>query len=187
MPSIWLLRMANPYAIASLGEADVMIMEEPETSNYFVYENVDLGKVYMPINARGNHWVTGAVNLLNSLFYVFDSMHSEGTRLMLTQQIRDWTPVVNGILQSRGCFNGTRRQPRNFHVVYNDVLGYPVPQHPNFKDCGVITCWLISKLCDDQEPIMDYDSQMFWENIRYQMLQMFYKCRCENTRNFGYD
>ncbi|GKA44671.1 phospholipase-like protein [Tanacetum coccineum] len=101
------LNLGNAFADNNVGEADVMIMEERETSNYFVYENVDLGKVYMPINAGGNHWVMGAVNLLNSLFYVFDSMHSEGTRLMLTQQIRDWTPVVNGILQSRGCFNGT--------------------------------------------------------------------------------
>ncbi|GKC50990.1 phospholipase-like protein [Tanacetum coccineum] len=56
------------------------------------------GDVYMPINAGGNHWVTSAVNLPNSLFYVFDSMHSEGIRLMLEQQIRDWTPVINGIL-----------------------------------------------------------------------------------------
>ncbi|GKB85730.1 phospholipase-like protein, partial [Tanacetum coccineum] len=63
--------------------------------------------VYMPINAGGNHWVTGAINLPAYLFYVFDSFHSEGTRLMLEQQVRDWTPVINGILQSRGCFNGT--------------------------------------------------------------------------------
>ncbi|GJR76120.1 phospholipase-like protein [Tanacetum coccineum] len=38
----------------------------------------DVNWVYMPINARGNHWVTGAVNLPNSIFYVFDSMESEG-------------------------------------------------------------------------------------------------------------
>ncbi|GKD53773.1 phospholipase-like protein, partial [Tanacetum coccineum] len=33
--------------------------------------------VYMPINAGGDHWVTGAINLPNSRFYVFDSLHSE--------------------------------------------------------------------------------------------------------------
>ncbi|GJT12240.1 phospholipase-like protein [Tanacetum coccineum] len=65
--------------------------------------------VYMPINAGGNHWVMGAIDLQASLFYVYDSLHSEGTKLMLEQQVRDWTPVINGILQSRGCFNGTRR------------------------------------------------------------------------------
>ncbi|GJZ38406.1 phospholipase-like protein [Tanacetum coccineum] len=89
------------------------------------------GTVYMPINAGGNHWVT------------------------------DWTPVVNDILQSRGCFNGTGRQPYNFIVIYNQGLGYPVPQQPNFKDCRVITCWLISKLCSEQEPIVHGDSQLF--------------------------
>nr|GEY25334.1 hypothetical protein [Tanacetum cinerariifolium] len=44
--------------------------------NAFAYDNV-----YMPINAGGNHWVTGAVNLPNSIFYVFDSMESHETRL----------------------------------------------------------------------------------------------------------
>ncbi|GJS07156.1 transposase, MuDR, MULE transposase domain protein [Tanacetum coccineum] len=141
------------------------------TRPYPAWNDVDW--VYMPINAGGNHWVTDAVNLPNSLFDVFDSMHSEGTRLMLEQQ----TPVINGILQSRGCFNGTGRQSHNFLFIYNDGLGHTVPQQPNFKDCGVITCWLIAKLCSDQPPIVHGDSQAFWENIRYQMLQMFYKCR----------
>ncbi|GJX42704.1 phospholipase-like protein [Tanacetum coccineum] len=36
--------------------------------------------VYMPINVGGNHWVTGAVNIPHSVFYVFDSMESERTR-----------------------------------------------------------------------------------------------------------
>ncbi|GKE15280.1 phospholipase-like protein [Tanacetum coccineum] len=48
------------------------------TRPYPAWNDVDW--VYMPINARGKHWVTGAVNLPDSLFYVFDSMHSEGTR-----------------------------------------------------------------------------------------------------------
>ncbi|GJZ93009.1 phospholipase-like protein [Tanacetum coccineum] len=126
------------------------------TRPYPAWNDVDW--VYMPINAGGNHWVTGAVNLPNSLFYAFDSMHSEGTRLMLEQQIRDWTPVINGILQSRGCFNGTGRQPHNFLFIYNQGLGHTVPQQPNFKDYGVITCWLIAKLCSDQEPIVHGDS-----------------------------
>ncbi|GKA57238.1 phospholipase-like protein, partial [Tanacetum coccineum] len=181
------LNLGNAFADDNVGEDDIMFLGVQYTGKYLVYENVDPSKVYMPINAGGNHWVTGAVNLPNSLFYVFDFMHSEGTRLMLTQQIRDWTPVVNGILQSHGYFNGTGRQPHNFHVVYNDGLGYAVSQQPNFKNCRVIACWLIFKLCVDQETIVHGDSQMFWENIRYQMLQMFYKCRCGNTKNCGYD
>nr|GEV33186.1 phospholipase-like protein [Tanacetum cinerariifolium] len=35
----------------------------------------DVDWVYMPINAGGNHWVTGAINLPNSKFYVLDSLH----------------------------------------------------------------------------------------------------------------
>nr|GEX82201.1 transposase, MuDR, MULE transposase domain protein [Tanacetum cinerariifolium] len=46
----------------------------------------DVNWVYMPINAEGNHWVTGAVNLADSIFYVFDSMESERRMLMLEQQ-----------------------------------------------------------------------------------------------------
>ncbi|GJZ04848.1 phospholipase-like protein [Tanacetum coccineum] len=76
--------------------------------------------VYMPINAGGVHWVTGAINLTDSIFYVFDSMESESRMLMLEQQVRDWTPVINRILQMRGYFNGTGRQPHNFRFSYND-------------------------------------------------------------------
>ncbi|GJY17335.1 hypothetical protein Tco_0388826 [Tanacetum coccineum] len=45
----------------------------------------------------------------------------------------------------------------------------------------------ITKLCAGEEPIVHGDSQTFWENIRYQMLLMFYQCRYEDTRNCGYD
>ncbi|GJX19158.1 hypothetical protein Tco_0221835 [Tanacetum coccineum] len=136
------LNLGNAFADDNVGEDDVMIMDERETGNYFVYENVDASKVrredyidctefmlnpydvylhltawneptkrvgcprtmrtsgnesvldtdgsthnwnigwfnafipalndvdwvYMPINVVGNHWVTGGVNLLNSLF-----------------------------------------------------------------------------------------------------------------------
>ncbi|GKA83761.1 phospholipase-like protein [Tanacetum coccineum] len=58
--------------------------------------------VYIPINAQGVHWVTGAINLADSIFYVFDSMESESRMLMLEQQVRDWTPVINRILLMRG-------------------------------------------------------------------------------------
>ncbi|GJV55226.1 reverse transcriptase domain-containing protein [Tanacetum coccineum] len=66
--------------------------------------------VYMPINAGGVHWVTGAINLADSIFYVFNSMESEMRMLMLEQQVKDWTPVINSILEMRGYFNGTGRQ-----------------------------------------------------------------------------
>nr|GEW10267.1 hypothetical protein [Tanacetum cinerariifolium] len=46
----------------------------------------DVTWVYMPINAGGVHWVTGAINLVDSIFYVFDSMESESRMLMLEQQ-----------------------------------------------------------------------------------------------------
>ncbi|GKD29080.1 phospholipase-like protein [Tanacetum coccineum] len=74
----------------------------------------DVTWVYMPINVGGVHWVTGAINLADSIFYVFDSMESETRMLMLEQQVRDWTPVINSILETRGYFNGTGRQPHNF-------------------------------------------------------------------------
>ncbi|GJS08998.1 phospholipase-like protein, partial [Tanacetum coccineum] len=147
----------------------------------------DVNWVYMPINAGGVHWVTGAINLADSIFYVFDSMERESRMLMLEQLVRDWTPVINRILQMRGYFNGTGRRPHNFQFSYNDCFGYAVPQQQNAKDCGVITCWLIAKLCLRQPPTVVGDSQVYWDNMRYQMCEMFYKCRCEDTENYGYD
>nr|GFA13347.1 phospholipase-like protein [Tanacetum cinerariifolium] len=49
----------------------------------------DVTWVYMPINAGGVHWVTGAINMTCSIFYVFDSMESESRMLMLEQQVNN--------------------------------------------------------------------------------------------------
>ncbi|GJU72725.1 hypothetical protein Tco_1264130 [Tanacetum coccineum] len=44
-----------------------------------------------------------------------------------------------------------------------------------------------NKLCVGHVPIVPHESERYWENIRYEMGELFYKCRCENTRNCGYD
>ncbi|GKB28132.1 phospholipase-like protein [Tanacetum coccineum] len=113
------LNLGNAFAYDNLGGDDVVIMGVRDTGIYFTYQNVDPNKVYMPINAGGNHWVTGVANLPNTIFYVFDSMESQGTRLLLEHQIKAWTPLINGILQSRGYFHGSERQPHNFILSYN--------------------------------------------------------------------
>ncbi|GJQ93800.1 phospholipase-like protein [Tanacetum coccineum] len=107
------------YSFFNIGEDDVVITGVHDTGIYFTYENVDPNKVYMPINVGGNHWVTGAVNLPHFVFYVFDSMESERTRLLLEHQIKAWTPVINGILRMRGYSDGYEQQPHNFILSYN--------------------------------------------------------------------
>nr|GEY03315.1 hypothetical protein [Tanacetum cinerariifolium] len=74
----------------------------------------DVTWVYMPINAEGVHWVTRAINLTDSIFYVFESMESESRMLMLEQQVNNWTPVINSILETRGYFYVNGRRPHNF-------------------------------------------------------------------------
>ncbi|GJX99164.1 phospholipase-like protein [Tanacetum coccineum] len=160
-------------------------MLDGSTRPYPSWKNVNW--VYMPINVGGNHWVTGAVNLSHSVFFVFDSMESQSTRFLLEAQIKAWTPVINGILQTRGYFDGSERQYHNFILSYNQGWGFSVPQQTNSKDCGVITCWLIAKLCASHVPVVPRESESYWENIRYEMGKLFYKCRCENTRYCGYD
>ncbi|GJZ98802.1 phospholipase-like protein [Tanacetum coccineum] len=142
--------------------------------------------VFLPIHVGGNHWVTGVIDLPNSHVYVFDSLPNEGRKNLLSNQIQRWTPVLNNILQGRGCFNETRG-PYNFQFSYNDGLGIHVPQQTNYSDCGVITCWLISCLCSERSPIVNGDPQEFWETVRNSMCQCFYLSRCEDTRDCGYD
>ncbi|GKB49871.1 phospholipase-like protein [Tanacetum coccineum] len=48
----------------------------------------DVTWVYMPINVGGVHWVTGAIDLAESIFYVFDSIESETRMLMLEKQVK---------------------------------------------------------------------------------------------------
>ncbi|GJS51980.1 phospholipase-like protein [Tanacetum coccineum] len=64
---------------------EILIRSRPQNADWTVSKS---GTVYMPINVGGNHWVTGAVNLPHSVFYVFDSMKSERTRLLLEHQIK---------------------------------------------------------------------------------------------------
>ncbi|GJZ38915.1 phospholipase-like protein [Tanacetum coccineum] len=172
----WFMIQTDPHIIGML---------DGSTRPYPSWKNVNW--VYMPINIGGNHWVTGAVNLPHSIFYVFDSMESERTRLLLEDRIKAWTPVINGILQMRGYFHGSERPYHNFILSYNKGWGFSVPQQANFKDCGVITCWLIAKLCVGHVPVAPRESERYWENIRYEMFELFYKCRCENTWYCGYD
>ncbi|GJS29903.1 hypothetical protein Tco_0490523 [Tanacetum coccineum] len=35
--------------------------------------------------------------------------------------------------------------------------------------------------------VVPRESERYWENIRYEMGELFYKCRCENTHYCGYD
>ncbi|GJU89653.1 phospholipase-like protein [Tanacetum coccineum] len=160
-------------------------MLDGSTRPYPSWKNVNW--VYMPINVGGNHWVTGAVNLPHSVFYVFDSTESQSRRLLLEAQIKAWTPIINGILQMHGYFNGSELPYHNFILSYNKGWGFEVPQQANFKDYGVITCWLIAKLCAGHVPVVPRQSERYWKNIRYETGKLFYKCRCENTRYCGYD
>ncbi|GKA96250.1 phospholipase-like protein [Tanacetum coccineum] len=146
----------------------------------------DVDSVFMPIHVAGNHWATGVIHLPSSHFYVFDSMYNEQNKDVLSRLIQCWTPVVNNILADRGCINETR-PPHNFQYSYNDGLGIDVPQQTNFSDCGVITCWLISRLCAEIKPVVRGNTQQFFEKVRNDMCESFYMCRCEDTRECGYD
>ncbi|GJT71232.1 phospholipase-like protein [Tanacetum coccineum] len=144
------------------------------------------GKVFMPIHVAGNHWATGVIHLPSDHFFVFDSMYNETNKDLLSGLIQCWTPVINNILADRGCLNEAR-PAHNFHYSYNDGLGIDVPQQTNFSDCGVITCWLISRLCADIKPVVRANAQQFFEKMRNDMCEILYMCRCEDTRECGYD
>ncbi|GJS70060.1 transposase, MuDR, MULE transposase domain protein [Tanacetum coccineum] len=98
----------------------MLIRERAENDNWTC-----LNPVYMPINDGGVHWVTGAINLVDSIFYVFDSMESESRMLMLEQQVRDWTPIINRILQMRGSAPERRKidSPRTVTRIKTDEKG----------------------------------------------------------------
>nr|GEX15680.1 hypothetical protein [Tanacetum cinerariifolium] len=86
----------------------------------------DVDWVFLPLHVAGNHWATGVIHLANSYFYVFDSMFSKENNNVISQLIKCWTPVLNHILEERGCLNKTRR-PHNFQYLYNQGLDIYVP------------------------------------------------------------
>nr|GEV90932.1 phospholipase-like protein [Tanacetum cinerariifolium] len=116
--------------------------------------------VFLPIHVGGNHWVMGVIDLPNSHVYVFDYLHNEERNKLLSNQIQRWTPMVNNILQGRGCFNETRG-PYNFQFSYNVGL--------------------------ERSLLVNGDPQEFWETVRNNLCQCFYLSWCEDTRDCGYD
>nr|GEW81951.1 transposase, MuDR, MULE transposase domain protein [Tanacetum cinerariifolium] len=103
-----------------------------------------------PENALWTVAITGTVSIRteNHRFMIETDQHiigtldgttrSEGTKNLLSELIKLWTPLINNILQECGSFNETKG-PHCFEFSYNDRLGVDVPQQPNFSDCGVIT------------------------------------------------
>ncbi|GJW54775.1 UPF0187 protein, chloroplastic-like protein [Tanacetum coccineum] len=114
------------------------------TRPYPSWDDVDW--VYMPINTGGNHWVTGAINLPDSKFYVLDSLESDGRISSIYARIRQWTITLNGILEEQGHFERTERQPYDFQCFYNQGFDFQAPQQANHSDCGVVTCFIIMSL-----------------------------------------
>nr|GEZ05935.1 phospholipase-like protein [Tanacetum cinerariifolium] len=94
--------LKDPHVIGTL---------DGSTRPYPSWNDVDW--VFLPIHVAGNHWATGVIHLVNSHFYVFDSMFSRENNNVISQLIKCWTPVLNHILKERGCLNKTRG-PYNF-------------------------------------------------------------------------
>ncbi|GKA13066.1 phospholipase-like protein [Tanacetum coccineum] len=113
--------MNDPHVIGTL---------DGSTRPYPSWNNVDW--VFLPIHVAGNHWATGVIHLASSHFYVFDSMYSRGNYDVISKLIECWTPVLNRILEDRGCFNGTRR-PYNFDYSYNQASSR---RCEDTRDCG---------------------------------------------------
>ncbi|GJT65259.1 phospholipase-like protein [Tanacetum coccineum] len=104
--------MNDPHVIGTL---------DGSTRPYPSWNDVDW--VFLPIHVAGNHWATGVIDLDHSHFYVFDSLASDENKDVISQLINCWTPLLNHILEDRGCLNKTR-QPHNFECEDTRDCGY---------------------------------------------------------------
>ncbi|GKB78600.1 phospholipase-like protein [Tanacetum coccineum] len=163
----------------------LMGMLDGSSRPYPSWDDVDI--VYMLINSGGNEWVTGIINLPRSRIHVIDSLHSLDRIPSLYDQISKWTSVLNVLLEKDGHFKRTGRLPYNFELVYNQGLDFVIPQQANSSDCGVVTCWVIEKLCSGQAPLLDHrHPNVFFSAVRVNMVIRLYECRCEDTSECGY-
>ncbi|GJS79998.1 phospholipase-like protein [Tanacetum coccineum] len=151
---------------------------------YLSWDDVDIVSLY----AHQFWWVTGIINLPRSRIHVIDSLHSLDRIPSLYDQISKWTSVLNVLLEKAGHFKRTGRLPYNFEFVYNQGLDFVIPQQANSLDCGVVTCWVIEKLCSGQAPLLDHrHPNVFFSAIRVNMVIRLYECRCDDTSECGYD
>ncbi|GKC70391.1 hypothetical protein Tco_1116274 [Tanacetum coccineum] len=98
-------------------------------------------------------------------------------------QDADWTVSKSGA----ACVHPENNQfiiQTDPHII--GTLDGSTRPYPSWKNVN----WVYankSKLCVGHVPIVPRESERYWENIRYEMGELFYKCRCENTRYCGYD
>lgn len=144
----------------------------------------------MPVHCEGNHWVLAVINLAQSVFAVFDSMHSPERMQGLYHHMVAWVNVLNQYLSGIGFFEANNREPYNFQFTYNDTQSWKfmTPQQANTMDCGVIVCWLALQFTNRAIPIAPIpDTEAFFRECRLIMANHLYATRCEDTTDCGYD
>ncbi|GJY70954.1 oligopeptide transporter [Tanacetum coccineum] len=162
------LNLRNAFADDNVGGDDVMITSVHETGIYFTYENVDPNKVYMPINARGNHWVTGAINLPNSIFYVFDSMESEGTRFTSPPGRK----LIGGMVATVDPVKLDSFSTNQVKLILTNSLGYD-EKSPTFLYLMKPNCSLDSGLVPLADAIQDRDMLLTYTQTHQNRLHVY--------------
>ncbi|GJX19638.1 hypothetical protein Tco_0222315 [Tanacetum coccineum] len=160
--------LGNDIGNDNVVEDDVLIMSACQTDDYIMHEDVDPSKIVKGYSILELFWRGLVPNLYMGGYHELGESNTEANECLdratyreRPQGARCICPLMWEEITSRGCFQGTGRQLYNFQVIYNDGLGCPVYQQANFKHCGVITCWLISKLCASEEPRVNGASQEF--------------------------
>jgi Ulp1 family protease len=103
-----------------------------------------LGKLMIPVNVDGNHWVLICVHFQSKRICYLDSLNRDGLHLLklMRQYLKDeWR---NGIHNTEGEFPWNDWNLETSSTSSN-------PQQMNGYDCGVFTCMFADKLSNDED------------------------------------
>nr|GEX58715.1 phospholipase-like protein [Tanacetum cinerariifolium] len=122
----------------NVGVNEVLIMDAHATDDYICYKNVDPNKVYMPINACGDHWVTGVINLTCSRFFVLDSLESEGRKASIYAHIDNGQEYLMAFWKN----NVILKESERYHTISNNSTIKAFISRPHNKQTYWIVEWL---------------------------------------------
>ncbi|GKE18534.1 hypothetical protein Tco_1426111 [Tanacetum coccineum] len=180
------LNLGNAFAHGNVGGDDVLITGVHDTGIYITYENVDPNKqmnawIEILIRSRPQDvdWTvsksgTACVHPKNNQFIIQTDPHIIGMLDGSTRPYPSWKNV-NWVYMPINV-GGNHRVTSTVNLPHSIFMS--------------LTLWKVreqAKLCVGHVPIVPRESERYWENIRYEMGELFYKCMCENTRYCGYD
>ncbi len=107
------------------------------TKSYGKLDIAEAGRIFVPVNLNGNHWILIVIDVDAGLIEQYDSLNKDNKVLQskVLENLRRWVED-----QSNGTIN----------IATWKLISVESPQQKNLVDCGVFTILALKRLVENQ-------------------------------------